>query len=129
VPLPWRSDAPGLGFSPTGKTWLPQPESWAELAPDVQEHQEGSTLRMYREAIALRTELGLGAGALELLPAGEDVIALRNTREGRAAVVVVTNLGAVPVALPEGHEVLLTSGPLEGDAVPTDTTVWLRATP
>ena len=126
VPLPWRSDAPGLGFSPTGRTWLPQPEWWAELAPDVQERQEGSTLRMYREAIALRTELELGAGALEQLPAGEDVIALRNTRQGRPAVVVVTNLGAAPVALPEGHEVLIASGPLDGAAVPTDTTVWLR---
>src|SRR5690606_28371607 len=102
------------------------PAWWAERAPDVQERQEGSTLRMYREAIALRTELELGAGALEQLPAGEDVIALRNTRQGRPAVVVVTNLGAAPVALPEGHEVLIASGPLDGAAVPTDTTVWLR---
>ena len=126
VPLPWRSDAPGLGFSPTGRTWLPQPESWAALAPDVQEQEEGSTLRMYRTALELRASLGLGAGALELLPAGDDVVAARNTGEGRPAVVVLTNIGAEPVALPEGHEVLLASGPLAEGAVPADTTVWLR---
>src|SRR5690606_16533087 len=34
VPLPWVSDAPGLGFSPTGKTWLSQPASYARYALD-----------------------------------------------------------------------------------------------
>ncbi len=127
VPLPWRSDAPGLGFSPTGRTWLPQPESWAALAPDVQEQQEDSTLRLYRRALALRAEHRLGAGAVELVTAGEDVVAVRNTGEDRADVVVVANLGGGPVALPEDHEVLVASGPLAGGALPTDTTVWLRA--
>ena len=46
---------------------------------------------------------------------------------------MVTNLGADPVALPEGAEVLLTSEELvtgeheDSRAVPTDVTVWLRA--
>src|SRR5690625_2637237 len=124
VPLPWRSDAPAFGFSPTGRAWLPQPDSWAELTPDVQEQQEGSTLRMYRAALELRRELGLGGGQLELLPAGEDVVAVRNT--AGAAVVVLANLGAEPVPVPEGHEVILSSGPLTDGAVPTDTTAWLR---
>src|SRR5690606_12182675 len=127
VPLPWRSDAPGLGFSPTGRTWLPQPESWAALAPDVQEQQEDSTLSLYRRALALRAEHRLGAGAMDLVTAGEDVVAVRNTGEERPAVVVMANLGTEPVALPEGHEVLVASGPLAGGALPTDTTVWLRA--
>ena len=34
--------------------------------------------------------------------------------------------GRAPVALPEGAQVLLSSGPLADDAVPTDTTVWAR---
>src|SRR5699024_10588032 len=102
VPLPWRSDAPALGFSPTGRSWLPQPASWAALAPDVQEQQDGSTLRLYRAALALRSRLGLGGGGLELLTAGEDVVAVRNTVG--PAVVVLTNLGTEPVALPETWE-------------------------
>src|SRR5690606_21036895 len=32
VPMPWESEAPGLGFGPTGATWLPQPESYRALA-------------------------------------------------------------------------------------------------
>jgi alpha-glucosidase len=38
----------------------------------------------------------------------------------------VTNMGTEPVALPAG-EVLLTSGPLDGDALPPDTTAWILA--
>ena len=65
VPLPWESDAPGLGFGPTGKTWLPQPDSYAELARDRQAGVEGSTLEMYQSALALRRAFKLGAGSLE----------------------------------------------------------------
>jgi alpha-glucosidase len=55
------------------------------------------------------------------------VVALRNTAgDGERTLLVVANLGAEPVALPEG-EVLVASGPLTVDgAVPTDTTAWLR---
>jgi alpha-glucosidase len=38
---------------------------------------------------------------------------------------VLANLGAEPVALPEGARVLVASGPLtDVGGVPTDTTVW-----
>src|SRR5690606_11234713 len=36
VPIPWESDRPAYGFSPTGRSWLPQPDVWAELARDAQ---------------------------------------------------------------------------------------------
>jgi alpha-glucosidase len=57
----------------------------------------------------------------------DDVVALRNTSgDGERTLLVVTNLGAEPVVLPEG-EVLVSSGPLTDDgAVPTDTTAWVR---
>jgi alpha-glucosidase len=38
---------------------------------------------------------------------------------------VITNFGPEPVALPPGSTVLLASGPLIDDGVPTDVTVWL----
>ena len=60
VPLPWRADAPAYGFSPTGESWLPQPAVFGELAADRQAGVEGSTLEMYRRALRLRRELGLG---------------------------------------------------------------------
>ena len=46
---------------------------------------------------------------------------------GNAGVLVVTNFGAEPVALPAGATVLLSSAPLHDDGrVPTDVTVWAR---
>ena len=39
---------------------------------------------------------------------------------------MVANLGAEPVALPKGAEVIVTSAPLEDGLVPTDVTVWAR---
>ena len=74
--------------------------------------------------------VGLEAGAVVLDDSfGDDAVALRN-----GTVLVVTNFGDAPVSLPAGAEVLITSGELvTGDAgddsraVPTDTTVWVRA--
>src|SRR5689334_20822326 len=62
VPVPWRSDAPAYGFSPNGASWLPQPGTYGELAPDRQRGVEGSTLELYRAALRLRRERGLGRG-------------------------------------------------------------------
>ncbi len=120
VPMPWAAEEPGLGFSPTGKTWLPQPESYRALAVDRQEVAPGSTLSMYRAALALRREHSLGSGELEWVEDGESVVAFDN-----GPVRVLTNVLGAPVELPEGYEVLLSSVPLRGHVLPTDTAVWL----
>ena len=121
VPLPWESDAPGLGFGPTGKTWLPQPDSYAELARDRQAGVDGSTLEMYQAALALRRAFRLGAGSLEWgADRGSDVIAYTN-----GEVTVVANMGSIAVPLPAG-EVLMASGELAADGMlPPDVTAWL----
>ncbi|MFB9954238.1 glycoside hydrolase family 13 protein [Cellulomonas denverensis] len=129
VPLPWEADAPAMGYSPTGKTWLPQPEEWKAYAADVQTGQEGSTLELYRAILRLRRERDLGLGGMtwaEEYADHDQVIAFRNRD-----VLVVANLGSTPVPLPENARVLLASG-LPGDPVPGaelagDTTVWLQA--
>ncbi|MCC2592099.1 glycoside hydrolase family 13 protein [Tessaracoccus sp. OS52] len=120
VPIPWEADAPGLGFSPTGQTWLPQPDSYRQLAVDQQQGVDGSVWTMYRDALRLRKELALGTGELEWEDLGEGVVAFRN-----GDLLVATNVSAPTVDLPEG-EVLLASGALEGNALPVNTTVWLR---
>src|SRR5699024_24571 len=99
VPLPWHRDAPAFGFSPTGKSWLPQPEVFGELAVDAQQGVAGSTLEMYRSALRLRGELGLGrpdggVEFLEDLPAGVLGVA-------RGDVTVLVNTTDVEVALPQ----------------------------
>ncbi|TKV60412.1 glycoside hydrolase family 13 protein [Nakamurella flava] len=123
VPLPWQADAPGLGFGPTGLTWLPQPEAYTELARDRQLGVAGSTLEMYRTALRLRREYGLGPGSLEWaddLGSG-DVLSFVNGQ-----VRVAANIGTTPVALLAGATVVHSSVELPGDGtLPPDTTVWL----
>lgn len=122
VPMPWTADAPGLGFSPTGRTWLPQPDSYRDAAADRQVDVAGSTWSMYRDALALRRSLGLGRGEVEWIDAGASVVAFDN-----GPVRVLTNILGAPVDLPEGYRVLLSSHALPGRVLPTDATVWLTA--
>ncbi|MDO5677614.1 MAG: glycoside hydrolase family 13 protein [Propionibacteriaceae bacterium] len=121
IPFPWEADGgPSLGFSANGARWLPQPESYAELAVDQQVGVEGSTWELYRAALALRKEQGLGTGSLEWVAAGEHVVAFDN-----GPVRVMTNVLGAPVALPEGFEVALASTPITDGILPTDASVWL----
>ncbi len=127
VPLPWRSDAPAYGFSPTGATWLPQPDRWADLAVDVQRDRPGSTYELYRAALRLRREHGLGVGDLTWAPGVCDDPAVLAFID--RDVLVVANLGERPARLPDGARVLVVSGPLGAAAdgavtVPAATTVW-----
>ena len=126
VPIPWVADAPSYGFGPSDKSWLPQPASFACYAADVQEGVPGSTLELYRTGLRLRRDLGLGLGTLAWDDAfGPDVLAFR-VAAGEVQVLVVSNLGPDPVALP-GGEVLLASTPVDDGLLPTDATAWLRA--
>ncbi len=42
------------------------------------------------------------------------------------AFLLLANLGSEPVALPDGAQLLVASGPVGGTQLPADTTVWLR---
>jgi alpha-glucosidase len=120
VPIPWTADAPAYGFPPTGETWLPQPQVWRDLARDVQEGDERSTLEFYRAALRLRKEHGLATAELTWHEAPEGVLALQV-----GAVTVMCNMSDAPVPLPDG-QILLASGPVDGELLP-DTCVWLLA--
>lgn len=120
IPVPWAADEPGLGFSPTDRTWLPQPKSYRDLAADQQVGVPGSTWSLYRDALALRKAHALGDGAVEWSGGfGDDAVAFSN-----GDITVVTNVGGAAIALPEG-EILLASADIDGE-LPTDATVWLK---
>jgi alpha-glucosidase len=128
VPLPWKADPAGaFGFSsdpaltPT-QAWLPQSHTWGLYAVDIQADDPLSTLTMYRDALKLRhAESGLGDGPMSWIETGESLLAF--SRPGDFACYV--NFGA-PIALPQNSKVLLSSGPIDGGEIPTDTAVWLR---
>ena len=125
VPVPWSGEASPYGFNATGTApWLPQPSNWAGSTVAAQTDDPNSMLELYRAALRLRrAEPSLGDGPLRWLsdlPAG----VLGFARDETFACVV--NLSPDPVDLPAHVDVLLTSGPMDGTTLPTDTAVWLR---
>jgi alpha-glucosidase len=132
VPLPWTADAArGHGFSTpvddgaTAEPWLPLPAWWGRYAVDAEEADPASMLALYRTTLAARrAEAGLREGGfawLDLPGTDGDVLAF-----ARGDVVCLVNFGVDPAPLPPHTAVLLASGDLLGDALPTDTAVWLR---
>jgi alpha-glucosidase len=119
VPLPWEKGNESNGFSQTGKAWLPQPVSYAELSRDQQEGATGSTLELYKQALQLRKELKLGEGSFDWISKDSDL----SYENGN--VIVVHNFGTEPVLLPEGR-VLISSAPVteDGHLMPNDT-AWV----
>jgi alpha-glucosidase len=143
VPLPWQQDAPAYGFSPTGASWLPQPQEFGPLAVDAQDGVDGSTLELYRTALRLRHDLDLGrfGDGVGFLDEGSEI------PEGvlgvlHGPVVVLVNTTSLPVTVPArgalaGARPLVSSvaapataagteDPSEGGLViPADATLWL----
>jgi len=145
VPLPWSGQHPPYGFGPRegGPSWLPQPPEWAELSVEAQTGKPGSTLELYRAALAeRRAHPALGAGSeLTWLDAPEGVLAFARTGVDEASGEVVrfvctANTTGEPATLrPAPGRLLLASGdPADPEAevqaftdevvLPADTTAW-----
>ena len=120
VPLPWTEGGPAFGFGEAG-AHLPQPEWFGTYAVDLQDGDPASTLSLYRRALDLRHSLQTDEQLAWVETGRDDVVAFERPNGWT----VVTNFGAEPADLPAG-EVLLSSSPFEGDALPGETTVWLR---
>ncbi|MGW2561836.1 glycoside hydrolase family 13 protein [Streptomyces sp. NPDC001514] len=124
VPIPWTREGSSYGFG-SGGSWLPQPEAWAELSVEAQTGAPGSTLELYRAALAVRREHpGLGAGdTVTWLDAPEGVLAL-----ARDGFLCTTNTRGTEVELPVPGSVLLSSATPEftGGTVrlPADSSTW-----
>jgi alpha-glucosidase len=121
VPVPWEGGAPGYGFT-SGQPWLPMPPEYGRLTVAGQLEDTASTLSLIRRAVELRrTHPGFDGRSVEWFGAPVGCLAFR-----RAGSTLVCALNASPdlVPLPPG-DVLLASGPLEGDLLPPDTAAWL----
>jgi alpha-glucosidase len=128
VPLPWSGDREPFDFSPPGAAsppWLPQPQAWAALTVARQSADPESTLRLYRDALALRrAEAALSGpgGPLRWLESEPEVLAF--ARGEHFACVV--NLSEGPIRLPRHERLLLASSALIGDRLGPDAAAWLR---
>ena len=104
VPLPW-ADEPGFGFT-TGTPWLPIPEGWGAVAADAQRRDAGSSLALWRAALALRRATpALREGGFRWLEAPEGVLAFE-----RGEVRCLVNVSAEPLELPQGELLLRSDG-------------------
>ena len=121
VPLPWEADAPSYGFGPTDASWLPQPAQWAELARDRQRGVEGSTLELYRAALApaprARPRLG-HAGVAAGLPRRRRRVPQRRRRRRREH-------GRRARGAARWRRAARELGRSTGRTLPADTTAWL----
>jgi alpha-glucosidase len=122
VPMPWSGEKPPYEFSTAAKTWLPVPDSWADLTVEAQLEDPDSTLSLYRRALELRHDhTGFGGPGLEWFTGPEGCLAFR--RPG--GLLCALNASADAVPMPPG-EILLASGPVgEDGTLPPDTAVWL----
>ncbi|UZW55381.1 alpha-glucosidase family protein [Sphingobium sp. JS3065] len=114
TPMPWRSDAPYLGFS-EAKPWLPVGEAHRALAVDVQEARPDSLLHWTRRVLALRNgSPALRVGAMDFLETPEELLAFERVHEGER-LLCVFNLGEKPVTWkPDDHwNILLSTGGVE----------------
>jgi alpha-glucosidase len=81
---------------------------------------------VYRTALAIRrSEPALGDGPMTWLPSAPDVLVFDRGTSVRC----VVNISGEPARLPEHAGLLLASGPLDGELLPPDCAVWLRAAP
>jgi len=115
TPMPWRADAPALGFS-EGKPWLPLGAMHRPLAVDRQEADPNSPLALTRRLLALRNQSHvLRLGDLRVLHADEGVLAFER-HQGDETWLCCFNLSPGPAewAPPYDVEMIEQVGRIEG---------------
>ena len=125
VPLPWEAGVGAAnGFNQTGKSWLPQPEIYADYARDRQEGVAGSTLELYKHALKLRKQLELGSGGFEW---ASEFVSDHSLGYLNGDILVIHNFGQEPIALPAGEIIASSLHGMPTDrALAADQTVWLK---
>lgn len=120
VPMPWNNNGSSFGFG-TGASHLPQPAWFGGSSVEAQDGVEGSTLELYRKALAIRARLQT-AEELQWNETGEDDVLSFTRPNGWSC---VTNFGTDPVDF-GASQVLLSSSPLVDGKLPGAATVWLQ---
>ncbi len=119
VPLPWSASGSSFGFGPGG-SHLPQPSWYSRYAVEVQDGTPGSTLELYRSALALRRKL-ISGEKLSWLPSATGTLWFE--REGGWS--SITNFTDQEMELPPG-ELLIASEYISAGKLPANSTVWLK---
>jgi alpha-glucosidase len=126
APIPWSGDGPPYGFSGRrGQPWLPQPEDWPSLTVEAELGDPQSMLWLYRSALRIRKDTpGFHVGDLTWRDAPDGVLAFDRGSGARC----VVNLSTEPVRLDPELQLLVSSTPLQDNALPPDAAAWLADT-
>jgi alpha-glucosidase len=119
VPLPWDSTKSSFGFGQE-KSHLPQPQWFANHAVDKQDGIKGSTLSLYRDALALRKKLQTDEELQWIPTTNAEVIHFARPNGWQC----IMNFNAKSYKLPAG-KVVLSSTPIVGGKIGANTTIWL----
>ncbi len=89
TPMPWRHDAPHLGFT-AGEPWLPAGTDHVALAVDLQERDPGSLLHLTRRLLAFRSNNpALVTGDMHVVEARGDMLAFERRAPGQRLLCVL----------------------------------------
>ena len=120
VPIPWEAEATNYGFGLAGEPWLPQPAVYRDFARDLQEGVPGSTLELYKAALAIRKDRALGDGSLEWIEGTpENVLGFRN-----GDLTVFINYSKDNFVLPDG-DIILDSAESSSGVLTPASAVWM----
>ena len=124
VPLPWEKEGPSFGFSTRHETWLPQPQSWANISVATQLDDATSTLHFFRLALTLRSTLfNTDEWTITWEPSPEGVLVLRRGPDFRC----VVNFSGEAFHIGDDEEVLVSSSLLSnGRVIGINNGAWLR---
>ncbi|WRH26309.1 alpha-amylase [Arthrobacter sp. JZ12] len=129
VPIPWKSDAPGFGFSTNddgASPWLPQPDSFARYAADTQVGKPGSVYELVRAALRERAARHLGSGTIEWAPAHNPSGGVVSFVNG--SVQLIANMGGSPIELPDGVVLVASAAEaVEDGLLQPNNAVWIEA--
>lgn len=122
VPLPWTPVGNSFGFSKSGRSHLPQPAWFKDHAVAMQNGIKGTTLEMYREALALRKKIQTEEDMRWIPTKSSEVLHFARPNGWHC----IMNFNSQPYKMPKG-EILISSGPLKAGKIPPNTTIWFRA--
>ncbi len=112
--MPWRADAPNLGFS-KHEPWLSAGETHRPLSVDRQESRSDSMLQFTRSCLRLRSSYpALRQGSIRLIEAGERLLVFERV-EGQQRIRCAFNLSESAVAAPAQGRPIIGVGDFEAD--------------
>lgn len=98
TPMPWSSSTQHAGFS-NAKPWLPVATAHQSVAVDVQEADDKSVLKSYRQFMKWRkSQLALQVGSIEFLADAQDYLVFVRCYQ-KEAVLCAFNFSAKPIRI------------------------------